>query len=212
MPKASRPLDERFWEKVEKSDGCWLWKAAINHGYGVIGAGGRRGRILIASRVSWELNRGPIPAGVDVLHRCDNPPCVNPDHLFLGSAQDNGRDASRKGRFRPVQKISEGDVIAIRKQAAEGLPQALIGDRYGIGQSQVSRIVRGQSWTNIPVLSTGPGRRHGEKVHGVRLTEDQVRAIRGRTGVTQVALAAEHGVTVQTVADILHRRTWKHVA
>lgn len=100
-----RPLAERFWEKVDR-DGpvsreelgrCWIWTAARNvHGYGKIGVPGSV--IVGAHRVAWGLERGPIPAGLWVLHRCDNPPCVRIDHLFLGTALDNNRDSASKGR------------------------------------------------------------------------------------------------------------------
>ena len=93
-----RPLVERFWEKVVKTPTCWLWTAAAQGGYGVIGDPHRKGRVLRAHRVSWELHDGPIPSGMDVLHRCDTPACVRPDHLFLGTAADNIADMFAKGR------------------------------------------------------------------------------------------------------------------
>lgn len=94
-------LAERFWEKVVKSEGCWEWSGARSkHGrYGIINVGGRSTK---AHRVSWELNRGPIPPGAKVLHHCDNPPCVRPDHLFIGTQADNLADGRRKGRIRNV--------------------------------------------------------------------------------------------------------------
>src|SRR5687767_4720826 len=95
MP-ASRPLSERFWEKVRKTDGCWLWTASRNaKGYGQIMY---QRRPIHAHRVSWQLANGPIPDGLCVLHRCDNPQCVNPGHLFLGTIVDNNRDMFAKGR------------------------------------------------------------------------------------------------------------------
>jgi hypothetical protein len=86
---------ERFWKKVNKTDGCWLWTATRIGRYG----GFRfEGRSRTAHRVSWELAFGPIPDGLQVLHHCDTPLCVNPQHLFLGTPLDNARDRDSKGR------------------------------------------------------------------------------------------------------------------
>lgn len=87
---------ERFWSFVEKTDSCWLWTGAKHpKGYGIFHL---RGRTPRAHVLSWILHHGPVPRGLCVLHRCDNPPCVNPDHLFLGTPQDNTDDMTRKGR------------------------------------------------------------------------------------------------------------------
>lgn len=92
-------LAERLWAKVDRTESCWIWTGGTNiKGYGCIGLGERgRGKAL-AHRVSWELAFGPIPDGLWVLHHCDNPPCVRPDHLWLGTAADNNRDMVAKGR------------------------------------------------------------------------------------------------------------------
>ena len=98
-PRNPRTLAERFWLKVNKTTGCWLWISATNeHGYGLIGNGPRGSIPLKAHRASWELHFGPIPLGANVLHRCDNPPCVRPDHLFLGTKRDNSQDMATKAR------------------------------------------------------------------------------------------------------------------
>lgn len=97
--RTAERLGDRFWSKVDRSGDCWTWTASrTRHGYGRIGLG--HDRVETAHRVSWMLANGPIPEGVFVCHRCDNPPCVRPDHLFLGTALDNIRDMIAKGRGR----------------------------------------------------------------------------------------------------------------
>lgn len=102
-PTAARPLPERFWEKVYKGEGeaCWEWLGTRTRGYGMVWTrppGVRRGHMVLAHRVAWELANGAIPDGMDVLHRCDNPQCVRESHLFLGTHQDNMTDMVAKGR------------------------------------------------------------------------------------------------------------------
>lgn len=92
---------EAFWVRVipEPNCGCWLWTGAVTpSGYGKLKIGGRKGKFWVASRVAWSLHFGPIPSGLFVCHRCDNPPCCNPDHLFLGSHKENMQDCSKKRR------------------------------------------------------------------------------------------------------------------
>jgi hypothetical protein len=114
MPYPARSLEERFWDKVNKLGPilvpklgrCWVWTGGgFRNGYGAIREGGKNGgKQLKAHRVSWRLHFGPIPAGVDVLHRCDNPPCVRPSHLFLGDVGGNARDREDKKRGRNSRK------------------------------------------------------------------------------------------------------------
>lgn len=95
--RPSLPIAARMWSKVTKGDGCWVFGGWLDKkGYGWISH-------KAAHRVAWEAANGPIPNGIFVCHRCDNPSCVRPDHLFLGTQRDNMRDASSKGRF-PKQK------------------------------------------------------------------------------------------------------------
>ena len=149
-----RPLAERFWERVEKSDGCWLWTGSKNRkGYGVIGEGGE-GRDLIAPRVIWEWTNGPIPPGMMVCHHCDVPACVNPDHLFLGTPADNMLDKVAKGRQRkgetvPGAKLTEAGVREIRRRRTAGEPQKAIAADYGVSQSVVSNIMSRRTWKHI---------------------------------------------------------------
>lgn len=145
-PRRSRTLAERFWSHVAKSDGCWLWTAARGpRGYGIVGIVGSTTRL--AHRVSWALTHGPIPAGLHVLHRCDNPPCCNPDHLFLGTHAENMQDMAAKGRA--VTKLTAADVWAVRTALAWGVPPALLARFLGVGTTAISAIRCGRTWAHL---------------------------------------------------------------
>lgn len=94
-----KPIKERFEERYipVPESGCWIWTGHIRtNGYGAMSI---KSKLQYAHRISWELHNGPIPEGLFVLHKCDNPPCVNPDHLFIGTQKDNLQDAFKKGRL-----------------------------------------------------------------------------------------------------------------
>lgn len=144
--------EERFWSKVDKSDGCWLWTASRNNwGYGKFSlprAGGKS-RDVGAHRYAYELSYGP-PGDLCVCHRCDTPACVNPAHLFLGTHADNTHDAMRKGRIDHrllSAKLNEIQVVQVKNLLSEGrLSQEKIGALYGVHQRTISRIKLGQRW------------------------------------------------------------------
>lgn len=95
-PSKRIPVKIRFFEKVKKTNACWLWTGCIHRqGYGEINVNGKS---VLAHRVSWEIHNGAIPPNMKILHHCDIPPCVNPRHLFLGTQKDNMIDCFRKGR------------------------------------------------------------------------------------------------------------------
>lgn len=157
------PLVERFWKAVEKTETCWLWRGARKtFGYGVIGSGGNDSTSLHAHRVSWEIHHGQIPNGLQVLHRCDVPACVNPDHLFLGTQGDNMRDAVAKGRWvapRTAQsgeghgsaRLTAAQVADIRERYAAGnVTQVALGLEFGIKQGHVSGIILRKAWKSCP--------------------------------------------------------------
>ena len=151
------PLSVRFWKHVQKTDGCWLWTGHLStDGYGTIRNSGR-GKTLKAHRASWELAHGPIPTGLHVLHQCDNPGCVRPDHLFLGTHADNMANMAAKGRSRvPVgilhyrAKLTDADVLTIRARYAEGgITKAYLASEYSVTPPTISAIIHRHSWKHI---------------------------------------------------------------
>lgn len=149
-----RNVVDRFWDKVFKhpGDGCWVWTASDNaRGYGHFQ--GSKGRIY-AHRFAYILANGDIPPGLQVCHRCDNPSCVRADHLFAGTRKENMADCVRKRRHQHGEKsvgakISEKDVVDIRKRCLAGERQHIIGKEYGIAQITVSQIVTRKTWAHI---------------------------------------------------------------
>jgi len=163
------PIEERFWTKVDKSagpEGCWLWTGCkIHHGYGMLNTGGKHGQNKLAHRISWELHHSEsVPEGIEVLHRCDNPSCVNPAHLFLGTQKDNVSDMIAKGRspydrcFHKIaalgeanhaHKLKASDIPVIRIAHANGETLVAIAVRYGVTPSTIGKITRRERWAHI---------------------------------------------------------------
>ena len=144
-----------FEERIDRSGECHVWTGARNeHGYGV-GWDGKRTRL--AHRMAWAKKHGPIPAGMMVCHKCDNPPCVNVDHLFLGTQTDNMSDCANKGRLEgrrtprgsahPQAKLTEIQVQEIREARASGILLKTLSARYGVSETMISYIARGKNWT-----------------------------------------------------------------
>jgi hypothetical protein len=151
-----KTLVERFWRKVRKTRGCWLWTGAIkkDNGYGVIGET-RTGRMLYVHRVAWKLSKGFIPRGKRVLHKCDVRNCVRKKHLFVGTDADNTHDMYRKGRA-PIgerhgcAKLHRSQVRKIRLLYARGgATQYELASRFGVVQTQIHHIVRRLSWKHV---------------------------------------------------------------
>lgn len=150
------PLGTRFWAKVNKSDGCWLWTASsFRDGYGQIFAtvDGKR-RNLRAHIIAYTLAYGDVPEGMFVCHHCDNPPCVRPDHLFLATNKENQEDMARKGRGRYGErngrsKLRAADVAAIRLDYANGqINKAALARQFGVSRRQILNVVEGLQWRN----------------------------------------------------------------
>lgn len=154
-PKHPAPI-ELFWSKVDKSggeDACWIWTAyCYPAGYGHAWWNGRN---ELAHRVSYQLAKGEIPGGLMVLHNCpdgDNPSCVNPAHLWLGTTQENTADRDRKGRKAHgerggMHKLTHEQVAEARRMYAEGgISQREIGELFGVSQVAIGLIVRNVNW------------------------------------------------------------------
>lgn len=146
---------ERFWSKADKGGECWEWTGAkLRHGYGVFTLFHRRP--IKSHRMAYLLEVGGIPAGLCVLHECDNPSCVRPSHLFLGTNVDNIADKVRKGRQtkgerNPRAKLTKRQVDAIR---AEYVPYKVaapeLANRYGVRPKAIYEIVWGNCWKEGP--------------------------------------------------------------
>lgn len=150
-----RGVNDRFWEKVAvgEKDDCWEWKASCRHGYGQFGV--RAGYIEIAHRYSWIIANGPIPDGLCALHKCDNPKCVNPNHLFLGTRADNTMDMCEKGRNRSrptlgtkngASKLSEEQVLGVVTRHTSGESIHSLSRSLKISRPSIKAILVGKTW------------------------------------------------------------------
>ncbi len=143
-------IDERFWAKVHiDSSACWEWTAGrVTDGYGCFWVDGRNIR---ANRMSWQMFYGEIPPGIFVLHRCDNPACVRPDHLFLGTNADNMRDCAQKGRIangerQGLARLTHDQVKKIRELLAAGQGLTSLAREFRVTPQQIYNIKHKKSW------------------------------------------------------------------
>jgi hypothetical protein len=199
----SKSVKERLWSNVDigPPDACWEYQGSRQRfGYGRLQVSGVR---HLTHRLAYELVNGPIPKGQEVLHRCDNPPCCNPSHLFLGSKADNCKD--RAAKHRTASGDSHGR--RLHPEAYEGTK----GDGHWTRKHpEKMDVIRGDNhWT----------RKHPERVPngagaGSSFTADQVTEIRHRYadgGTTLPKLAREYGVGTSTIHRIIKRKVWAHV-
>lgn len=158
-------LEKRFWLKVRLGEKCWSWVGSKNvTGYGLIQTGTHDYPVSsLAHRISWEINVGPIPGGLCVLHACDNPECTRPSHLFLGTHQDNMTDMKAKGRSGPSQhpermprgsasgmaRLTEVDIPKIRQLLSNGTPDRRVALAFGVSRSAIRCIRIGETWRHV---------------------------------------------------------------
>jgi hypothetical protein len=176
--KLEKRFIDRFWKRVQKCGPmpehlrklgrCWLWVAGTHpRGYGMFSAPGCN----YAHRFSWMIHKGGIPKGLEICHHCDNPSCVRPTHLFCGTHADNMHDLRDKGLHRPARgvkhglhlhperapmgernshaKLTQGEVVFIRRFAAQGNSHKRLAEIYGMGVSAISSIVRRRTWKHV---------------------------------------------------------------
>jgi len=160
VPRHTVPLSDRFWPKVNKTESCWIWTAsATTSGYGLIGLAS--GKMKLATHVSWFLRHGHWPKFIR--HSCDNPPCVNPDHLFEGNHKLNAQDRESKQRGRRPPdafhargesvnhaKLTADIVLQIRSlHSSAGLSAAKLGAKFGVHENTVRDIINRKTWKHI---------------------------------------------------------------
>ena len=159
--RARGTTEERFWRFVDKSGECWLWlgSSRTQKGYGLLPkVGGSKGKSVLAHRLSYQIHKGEIPEGMVVMHSCDNPSCVNPDHLSVGTQSQNILEAIAKGRKvlpklphpsgidHPFSKLTEENVHEIRSSP---IMDTVFAKRFGVAPSTVRRARIGLAWGNL---------------------------------------------------------------
>lgn len=154
--KPGTPIKDRLkvYSKTDAGSGCLEWIGAKRKGYGRLRIAGKD---YAAHKLSWIESNGPIPNGMWVLHRCDNPACIQPSHLFLGTAKDNFDDMHCKGRYTPPRgekqpnaKLNADKVLSLRKLYAKGMQFRQMAKAFGINEATIKDCVRGETWSHIP--------------------------------------------------------------
>lgn len=209
---------EDFWSRAEKGDGCWFWKNAPKGRYAsywVTFQDGSKKRYW-AHRVALSIHAGPIAQGKFACHSCDQPSCVNPNHLFPGTQQENLADMHSKGRNRhrsvkcednPNAELTAESVLEIRKRHIGGASFKELSEEFSIHQSQIARICRFKSWrmNGDPAPILGP---ENERRINVKLSWEKVGQIRNSSDLP-IELARKFGVTVGLIHQVRRGLIWK---
>lgn len=219
---ASHSIESRFWAKVDlrSSIECWNWNGAKRPtGYGMIRIDGKT---CATHRIAYQLQKGEIPEGMEILHSCDNPSCCNPAHLDVGTHQQNIQDM--RNRFRMKNQIlTNNQVEAIRKlYFVENVKQKDIAILIGAKKATISSAIRGKNWANhgkpsADILRAASlrtkARPKGEQNPSSKLTSESVLTIRfeHKAGAIQSELAAKFQVSKMTISRIVRRELWPHI-
>jgi len=210
---------ERFLSRIKKTEGCWFWTGGKDRdGYGIFK--GEVGGMMFnkAHRYSYALHTGDLLVGRQACHTCDIPSCVNPAHLFSGTAKDNIDDMIAKGRQQRLPGESNGNAVLTQAQArailGDARPYTAIAADYGVTPMTVSDIKNKHSWKHLNNEAKKAPRkqpnRSGEKCYTAKLTADNVLFIRASDNRGK-DLALKFNVTPATISDIRKRRSWAHI-
>lgn len=211
--------------KINSDDACWEWESGVDKdGYGKFQF---RENPWRAHRVSWTIYNGEIPEGMYVCHKCDNPTCVRPSHLWLGTDADNIHDMDEKGRRTPqsgeqnnASRLTKAQVIEIRELYANtDMFQWEIAEKFGVSRELVGQIVRRDIWSHLENKHKDHSdvvklKRKGENHHLARLTEEQVIKIRelyASGDIFQRELAEQFGISRSQIGSIVNYDTWTHI-
>jgi hypothetical protein len=154
LKNLTRSIKYRFYKHVDKTETCWNWLGGKLRGYGIFNY---EGKSIRAHRFSYMMHKGKIPKGMKVCHTCDNTSCVHPDHLFLGTHQDNMDDKVRKGRqsyttgeTHGMSILGDDEVISILKLLKDGCKGVVIAEKFSVSPETISKIKKNQTWKHIP--------------------------------------------------------------
>lgn len=233
MPYLTASIIKRFWAKVEVlSDAeCWEWVGATRGNvYGILAIGKHK---YLAHRLSYFLHYRIDPQQFCVCHKCDNPGCVNPLHLFLGTTQDNTADRHRKGRDKVAQdqahyksRFSTEIVTEMRQLYKQGWTQNAIAEKFSTAQGSVRDIVNGRIWKHVPFDWNGnhPSEQHytqrspekvlrGENNGASKYTPNDIREMRklAEDGMKQKDIAQRFNTTQSYISAVIRRTRWEHL-
>ncbi len=210
---------ERFWSKVEITDGCWLWLAGRNsNGYGSFGF---QGKCYGAHVIAFADEYGCLPSPLSVCHFCDNRICVRPDHMWIGTNLDNWDDMRTKmrhthGEAHAAAKFSDEDIANIRLLRSQGVSGAELARRYGVHKVTAEVIIRGKAWKHVAAEAdrTIKTNVRGSQHPKAKLTEGDIPIIRNliASGRSRISVADEFGISQWNIGFIVRRVTWKHVS